>query len=193
MSILVNNINKRLQTVHGVNDYGQPMFRIVFSDDQLEKRFGKYAEFYGPIFIREFSGLRENKKYWYIQHKWVLERWMPSLSVYDRMIPGTSEGSYEPIYVFQDANGNPLPVVEEVANRVIHTLFNPKLPGDRASDLKAEEEKEMTEEIKHFEDVIADAGGSWLNVQMHGKEAVGYTKGLKDAGDLRIAGQRSGQ
>jgi len=168
----INQVNARLRLHYGSNLVGLPFFRLVFSDRQLEKRFGVYQEFYGKIFLREFVGVREVPKYNYLKGKWVLERWIPPAYAYTPDIPDSSEGSYEPIYVFQDAAGNALPVVEEFVDKVIDTILHPQLPGHRAALLRSEEETALNKEIEFNKMVLEDQGRSWIGHRLHSKEAV---------------------
>lgn len=165
-------INRVLEKVYGKNLKGEPIFRISFSDTQIEKRFGKFAEFSGPIFLREFCGLREVPKYPYLKAKYVLERWMPPSLAHTHEIPGTSEGSYEPVYVYQTADGEALSPIEIVAHKIIQQLFNPILPGDRQSRIKTEEDKFVAAEIDYNYEVLSDQGRSWIGHRLHSKEAI---------------------
>src|SRR5262245_39183754 len=72
---VIETINANLLRDWRVLD-GRPIYRIVWSDTQLEMRRGKYSEFYGDhIFIREVEEVREVKKYWYyIKPCWVFEK-----------------------------------------------------------------------------------------------------------------------
>jgi hypothetical protein len=165
-------INKRLWRNYGSNPVGQPSFRIVFSEDQREKRFGKYAEYTGKLFLREFQGLYEVPKYPFLKPPcFVLERWMPPELAFTHEIPATREGSYEPVFVFNDPKGNPLPPQEEVANKVITALLNPLLPGDRASQLRTEDENEIRREIEQNYIELEDQGRSWIGHRIHSGES----------------------
>lgn len=172
MSVNINNINKKLKENYGCNLSGQPIFRVVFSDDQREKRFGKYAEYYGKIFLREFNGLKEVPKYPYLQHLWILERWMPPTLSHTIEIPETVAGSYEPVYVFQDAQGKGLPVVERVIHKIIYGLFHIELPGHVASLQKTEEEEAIRKEIAETVLELEEQGRTWIGHRLHSKEAI---------------------
>lgn len=93
-------INDRLRNYFGNHPEGNyAHFRVVFSDDQLEKRYGTrnlYADDAQQIFLREETGLFETKKYPQFEGSWILERYFPNIhhDVYE------GEFTYEPIYVF---------------------------------------------------------------------------------------------
>lgn len=164
-------VNKRLKQIYGTNLRGDSIFRVSFSDEQKEKRFGKFAEWYGKIFLREFSGLREVPKYPWIRAKWVLERWIPPVYAHTPDIPETSQGSYEPIYVFQTAEGVALPVSEEFAHTVIFKLFHPDLPGHRKSVMETEEEVAFEKEVE-LNKMILENASPYLCNMLHGGEAI---------------------
>lgn len=168
----IRRINDILKARYGVNLQGKSIFRVVFSTHQTEKRFGVFAEFFGKIFLREIRGLREVPKYVAIKDRWVLERWMPPTLAYTPEIPATAEGSYEPVFVFEAEDGSPLPVAEEVIHKIIYHLFHPQLPGDRASDLKAEEAKEFDREVSQIQEELTEQGRTWIGHRLHSGEAI---------------------
>src|SRR5229473_604785 len=114
----VETINDHLKQ-YGLNDFRQPLYRIVWSDYQTEHRRGIFREFLGKTFLREFIGIKEVPKYNYILERWILERWFPGNMTYCPEIPESISGSYEPIYVFQDKFGNFLPVNLKVAELIV--------------------------------------------------------------------------
>jgi len=160
-------VNKRLDRTYGRNLFNEPIFRVVFSEGLLEKRVGTFAEWYGKVFIREWTGLREVPKYGYIKAKYILERWQPpTRDTYDPLVPETAYGSYEPVYVFQDAKGNALPVNEEFIKILIFNLFHPALPGHRQSLERTRDETELKKEIQLFEDIIGNES-PYLATKLH--------------------------
>ena len=126
----VTRINKLLETHYGVHDDMRPNWRVVMANEQTEKRFGEYEDSTpSGVFIRRVSEVREALKYPWVGRKWILERLVP--------VPITSMGdlpdiklSYELLWVFEDANQNPLPPKFDVAKLVIDTtLGNTINPG----------------------------------------------------------------
>jgi hypothetical protein len=103
-------INERLEHQFGKNDTGLPNWRVVFSEDQFEKRYGTYQDFTpNGVFIREVTEVREAPKYrQWIREKFVLERLtvIPDYNITE--LPATKL-SYEPMWVFEDKSGNYLP------------------------------------------------------------------------------------
>jgi hypothetical protein len=88
---------------------GKPMFRIMWSRDCFEKRFGTYNEYESGVFIRTVTGLKEVPKYWHLPECWILEQWYPAEISFIADIPDTKNGSYECFYAFTDDKNKPLP------------------------------------------------------------------------------------
>src|SRR4030095_102950 len=103
-------INNRLIDFFGLFE-DRPAWRLVFSEDQLEKRLGNFNDYTKEGFlIRSVTEVREVPKYrQWIHEKWVLERLtvVPQFQQDELLVPL----SYEPIWVFEDKNGNPLPPI----------------------------------------------------------------------------------
>lgn len=121
----VENINKRLLEHFGIDtDTSQPIWRIVWSEDQFEYRKGTYTD-YTPsgLFLREVTEVRYVPKYrQWIQKKYVLERLVvvPEMNLVE--LAGTKL-SYEPLWVFEDKFGNALPPKWEAAKFIIDTVY----------------------------------------------------------------------
>ncbi len=147
---VVDHINKVIR-VHGVNDYGDPIFRVVFSEDQTEKRNGTFNEYYGNIYLRTVNEIKEVSKYPWIHRKWILERWAPGELAYhsDLVLENNKNGVYVCVYVFQDKDQNYLPPLLKVTEIVIKSLLNHKSKSEMAERdekmLKKEEEVEINE------------------------------------------------
>lgn len=98
----VTILNKRLADYFGISDSGQPNWRVVFSDDQFEKRLGDYEDRTTEgILIRVVREVRLVPKYrGYIKGKWVLEHLTPiEGELYEDI---QTKLSYEPVWVFQN-------------------------------------------------------------------------------------------
>lgn len=142
-------INRRLKEYFGSDLTGKQHYRVVWSENLLEKRLGKFSDFYGDIFVRQQTEVREVPKYGYIKNRHILEK----LVHFDRMkVPELIESdSYEPLYVFQDKDGKSLPVNYQVCQKIIHTLLYGEKIKLTDSDLVAEEKKELARESEYFE------------------------------------------
>ncbi len=167
---LAKTINKYLAGV-ALAPTGNPLFRVVWSDDQREKRFGRFDDYYGKIYLRTFTGLREVPKYPWIRGKWVMEKWTPVTAEVLRDIPLATGGTYEPLYVFEDGNQNPLPLNEEIVRHIIHVQFHPILEGDRASRLRTEHENKLKKDKENDLMIMEDAS-PYIAGKIHGGEAI---------------------
>lgn len=120
----LNVINKRLNDIYGKSIYNEQIFRVVYSEDQLENRFGTYDDFVPgtKIYLRTVTEWRLVPKYkQWIHNKYLLERLV--------IVPEQQQNelatklSYEPIYVFEDKEGNPLPPKWEAIEFIIDSLY----------------------------------------------------------------------
>ena len=120
----LESINFQLIENFGIDtSTGDPIWRVVFSEDQFEKRLGTYDDYSGNIYLRTVTEVRLVPKYrQWIQKKYVLERLVvvPELNMPE--LPATKL-SYEPIWVFEDINGNYLPPKWEAAKFIIDTIY----------------------------------------------------------------------
>lgn len=125
LSEKVESINSQLADLFGIDTItGQPIWRVVFSEDQFEHRHGVYDD-YTPsgIFIRTVEETRYVPKYrQWINSKYVLERLVliPESNAGD--LPATKL-SYEPLFVFETNDGRPLPPRLDAAQFVINTVL----------------------------------------------------------------------
>lgn len=141
----------------GINqiDPKKPMFRLVWSTLQHEKRLGEFSVYAGPIFLRTEVGVRELPKYPYLADRWILEQWYPPEIAISRELPDSKYGSYEPIYVFEDKNGNALPLLLKVAEIIMHSKFNNhETVNDKMCRLQAEQDLKDEKIQQYVEDMV---------------------------------------
>ena len=164
---VVNAINRRLHKEYRVLD-GRPIYRIVWSEDELELRKGKFTDWYGSIFIREYFAVKRVRKYWhlknpcYVLEKLIFIRGKEELKEIASELLEVSRGSYEPLYTFCDSESNPLPVNWKVVDLILYTLHHPVKRTE--SDARADLLKEEMEETKYFEEKIGEGERSPLFV-----------------------------
>lgn len=121
----VESINRQLIDLFGIDSLsGQPIWRIVWSDDQYEHRHGTYDDYTeGGIYLRTVTEVRYVPKYkQWIPHKYVLERLVLIPEVSSPELPATKM-SYEPLYPFETDSGQYLPPKLEAAKFVINTVL----------------------------------------------------------------------
>jgi len=118
-------INNLLKEHFGMADDRRPIWRIVWSDDQFEKRLMDVTD--SGIHLL-FPEVREVPRYNYIPHKYVLEQLVAVPFVNQHELPEVKV-SYEPLWVFEDKYGNPLPPKFEACKLVIDTIHAAKQMG----------------------------------------------------------------
>ena len=115
----IETLNKRLAEHYGADaNTGQPQFRIVFADDEIEKRL--VFELNGIQLL--YPVVRDTKKYTYLPNMYVLERLVIVPEVDQKELLG-QKLSYEPIWAFRDGDDNPLYPVWPVTQFVVDTLY----------------------------------------------------------------------
>lgn len=94
----VRIINEKLENLYGRNTVvNLPNFRLSYCGDLYEKRSGTFSVYSGDIFLREETGIREVKKYAYIDDDiWLIERLIPN--PHQDVMAGSH--SYECVYSF---------------------------------------------------------------------------------------------
>jgi len=176
----LKRINQRLVDHFGrTPDNGEPYWRIVWSEDQFENRYGTYEDRTPEGFlIREVTEWRKVPKYrQWIHEKYVLERLI--------VVPLTDEKtlstqlSYEPIYIFEDKTGNSLPPNWIAAKFIVETVNrnmeqhdgvkykDPESTPDEAKEVKEQRLKDIEESLFGNETELADA--------LAYKQGVGFT------------------
>ncbi len=112
-------VNARLDEHFGKAWNGMPIWRIVWSEEQFEKRLTYYTDTGIQLLHPE---VRELPKYrQWIQNKWVLERLTAVPEINQEEL--TNKISYEPIYVFERNDGTGLPYKWEAAKFVIDGIM----------------------------------------------------------------------
>src|SRR6187399_909819 len=109
----VEALNQRLKDYYGIDTVTtDPIFRIVWADDQVEKRLVEYLDT-GIALL--FPEVREVKKYPYLKGLYVLERLVVIPEINAKDLPA-SKISYEPLWAYRDARDNPLPPIWEATS-----------------------------------------------------------------------------
>lgn len=152
-----------------LNTYGRwedhPKFRLVWSTDQIEKRWTKYT---ADGFELLFPEVRELPKYLYSKDRYVLEMAMPVPEFVNTEL--TDKFSYEPIWTFEDKKREFLPprwdamffIVEQVLNasaRAVGAKYKDPDAGtkEEVEARKKEELDKIYEELFGNETDIGDS------------------------------------
>jgi hypothetical protein len=117
----IESINQQLLDQFGLDtSTGQIMFRVVWSEDQFEKRLTDRTDS-GIELVTPVVRLVPKYRQW-VKEKFVLERLVvvPEMSIPELV---GLKLSYEPIWVFKDAKDNYIPPTFWACKFVIDTLY----------------------------------------------------------------------
>ena len=85
MSVVLGREDKRppshlqqILTKHGgLNQFGEPNIRLVWSESRLTWTCGEWSDWDGDRLVRRVVEARLHPKYWYLAPAWVFEKWLP--------------------------------------------------------------------------------------------------------------------
>lgn len=159
----VRIINERFASQYGRHTIKNlPNFRLVFADDQLETRAGTFNVYSGDIFLREEVGIREVKKYSYLdKNAWVVERLIANHH------PDVFDGDYiyEPIYSFK------IFPIWRACEFLIQSLFVPRRPTTEAEEIYKDDQKKEKEKA-YIRNLIT---GTALSTTLNDGSATSFT------------------
>jgi|ERR1035437_1380703 hypothetical protein len=114
----ISDINKKLLEEFGseLSCGNLPRFRVVFSEDEYEKRWTDFNDDGFELLKPEVRELPKYKQW--IRAKYILERLVPVVGETDLV----TRISYEPAWVFEDKNKNYLPPFFEGCKYVIESM-----------------------------------------------------------------------
>jgi hypothetical protein len=115
----IEEINRKLALEFGRDVLSNmPRFRVVFSEDQFEKRLTDYSDS-GLFLTTPQVRLLPKYKQW-ITAKYILERYVEVQGETDLV----ERHSYEPAWVFQDKLGRYLPPFYEGCKLIIESMYS---------------------------------------------------------------------
>lgn len=141
-------INKRLETRYG-RDVAEnlPKFRVVWSEDETEKRHGTYNKISpSGLYLGTETGTVEIKKYWYLAPCWVLEKLerIPDRKTHDEV---QASYTYEPIMVFLTKDDQLLPLRWRPIELAIQSWLNAEKGVQKTEeDFRQEQEAQLKKE-----------------------------------------------
>jgi hypothetical protein len=137
----IESINRQLVDLFGVDTVtGQPMYRVVFSEDEYEMR--KTDRTKDGFILLTPTFVRAPKYSQWIHAKYILESLVGVPDIHQDEI--LTKTSYEPLWVFEDDNGNALPPVIQACKFVVDIV--------RAATGKKSLAKYVDEEAKNPEE-----------------------------------------
>lgn len=142
----IENINKWLKREYGQEADGSARWRVVWSEDQLEKRLMTHNDM-GMQLLNPI--VREVKKYQHISERYVLECQLAVTGETDLVTPI----SYEPMWTFEDRHGKYLPprydacvvIIESVNQNMQSHAFKRYTNPNDDPDYRAMKLQEMEE------------------------------------------------
>lgn len=121
MAEKIETINQYLKDNFGIDtDDSEPIFRVVWSDDQFEMRETKYTDSGVELLHAEIRNLPKYKSY--APHVYILERRVLVPDTNLKELAGMKK-SYEPLWVFTGKDGNPVPPTISGCKFVIDALY----------------------------------------------------------------------
>lgn len=147
-----------------------PIWKLVWSEDAMELRKGEFSEYYGNLFLRTIRDVRWVRKYSYIKDRWVLERWFPPEVSYNPELPNSSQGSYEPVFVYEDKEGKALPVTFKSLEYILGMAERPRVSKEqRELEIMNRHKEAEDREVQEFMDMIDT---SPIQSLLHTREAI---------------------
>ena len=164
-------LNKRLIDYYGIDtSSGRPMFRIVWANDQTEKRLVERLD--GGIQLL-YPEVREVKKYSYMKDLYVLEQLVAVPEVSQDELP-TSKTSYEPIWAFCNPDRTFLYPIWDATQFVVDALY--AAMGKKSMAKYVDDEKNTTPEGR--EQRIAELQADLFGNETEAMDAVRYKEGI---------------
>lgn len=143
----VESINESLRDLYGIDtETGKPIFRVVWAPEQTEKRLTKHTDSGIELLNPE---VRELPKYQWIPDAYVLERLVLVPDISKKELP-TSHQSYEPLWVFIDKNGFPVPPILQACKFVVDCLYS-ALGKKNLAKYKKEQDPAITNAQEAYE------------------------------------------
>lgn len=146
----VERINKELAYIFGIDTVtGQPIWRVVWSNDQYEKRMTQYTTEGLELLYPE---VRLLPKYQHIRDRWVLERLVlvPEISqeeMADKKI------SYEPLWTFEGQKGEYLPPRFDACEYIINLVYRAQGIKSNVAKYKKTNEEEKEEKAQRVDKI----------------------------------------
>jgi hypothetical protein len=177
----IESLNRQLIDLYGIDsDTGRPIFRIVWSEDQFEKRLMPTTD-EGLLLL--YPEVREVPKYrQWITQKYVLERLVIVPDINSKELAGLKL-SYEPLWVFMDRFDNALPPKIEVCKMVVDTVYAAQGKTSLAKYKDPENNPEEAAELKkqRVDQLVLDMFGDETDISDHLSRQTGVVLSNTDA------------
>jgi hypothetical protein len=167
----IDSLNRQLIDLFGIDTItGHPIWRIVFSENQFEKRLVDTTD-EGLVLLHPV--VREVPKYrQWIKEKYVLERLVLVPDVNREELGGVKQ-SYEPLFVFEDGKGDYLPPKIQVAKFVIDSVYAAQGKTSLAKYKEPSGEESLEIKSKQVDQLVEDIYGDETDVTDHLRRKTG--------------------
>jgi len=175
--IQVRNINDWLKRKYGKDLLNRAFFRIIWSEDEIEKRAGTFENIQMGIYLGAFKGVKEVKKYAnpIYKDRFILEKLIFGINNPEIWGDTYREGTYEPIWVFRGpADTFQLPTIK-TTDFVMRMLLGDKEKRNQKME-DSDDEAALASEIKDAEEALGEHGGE---VASHLHTRTGSVGGLR--------------
>lgn len=115
---LIETLNNRLIERYGKYLDNSPLFRIIYSEDVMEKRLVTHTKDGFQLLSPEYLEVPKYRQY--VHNKYILEG-LKELPEFEES-GLTTKLSYEPIWVFEDGKGNSVPPVWLAIEIILESL-----------------------------------------------------------------------
>lgn len=137
-------INERLKDNFGIDTLtGLPIWRVVWTTDQLEKRLSKITE--TGIELLHPKVIEMKKYIPSLQNRYVLEQLVVVPEFQQKEI--LTAVSYEPMFFFEDKNNNPQPVFYRICEFIIYSILFAKGETGTLAKYKDDPDEERQKEL----------------------------------------------
>lgn len=168
----VEAINSRLLEYYGSAWNGWPIYRVVWSTDQTEKRLTSFTEAGLELLNPE---VREMPKY----RQWANDRYILEhlCTIGDNPELSVEKISYEPLFVFQDKDGFPLPPMWNACKMVVDTVKaatgnGPSLRAKYTDPYKDQPREQVEKEITQLQEDLFGNETDVTDALAHGEGVV---------------------
>lgn len=163
----LETINQRMLETWGRGVAEQPLYRVVWTTKQTERRYGTFIkETEAGIYLGSETCERECPKYPMLPDYWVLEWIQPNIGNPELL----AQWSYEPLYFFKDKHNRPLPYDWEIIETVIK-FHQTRVIHRNEAMIAAEEEEKKRKEADEYYDILKQTSDAFSG-KLHNHEGV---------------------
>ena len=148
----------------------QPMFRLIWTDNENELRRGTYNIFHAGIFLKTETGVLRVPKYPHLKERYIIEKWYPPEIYFTPELPESVNGGYEVKYIFEDEKYNRLPLRMKVAEKLMKSWMKPN-PSKMARESRDRLAAQVKEE-KSYQADMDTIDTSDIQSNLHFGEAI---------------------